>query len=296
MRYIINILIFSIFVPAAAYAELRECPHSGQVEKIVTKEIRAFRKSGKRFPRALMWRDPRILEGSFGTNSDGSLDYFKIDAYFQAAFRMKKSDIKLPFLPGLSLRLKKNNLVHLCWSMESLENYQLKIYMMRGYRMDDPTHTSWSENLGAIIGFIPRRIFGNHHPNARVTSANLKVDPFYGSISFLEKILLKLPIPDFIREKILEIPFLITHDVLSIFVGTGIERFIITQEGIELAYGFDALGDSHKINKKFLSWDEINNPNKDEEDQEDEEESDKEEENNSDDLEEESEEEDEPFN
>ena len=75
-----------------------------------------------------------------------------------------------------------------------------------------------------------------------------------GTISFFEKILLKLPIPDIVREKILQIPFLITHDVLNIFVGHGVERIVVTPESLQFAYGVDLLVDSKRVKTRFSAF------------------------------------------
>ena len=100
------------------------------------------------------------------------------------------------------------------------------------------------------------KVFGSK-PYAKLSAANLRKDPLNGAVSIIEKLIFIGLIPDFIRDKIISIPSLITHDVLTMFTGSGIERVVIIPDGIKLSYGIEIPGKKHpnRIKTLFIPFD-----------------------------------------
>jgi hypothetical protein len=241
-------------MPSLSVAEAPKCSTGDEINKRVTNIARSYAKRKENFPGGVFQKKGRKLKGGFDRRDPENIKEETHHAFLEAVFRITESNITYPPVPWISFRFTKKHMMHLCWTMKNRNNFRAEIYFMKGYGLDRFKSLPFDKKIGTIVTSPFRTILRKRKPYARISAANVRKSILEGSITWLERLVFAGLLPDFIRDTLVQIPSLITHDVLSLFYGDGIESLVITQEGVLLQYGVDLLGMNQPVKSKFIPF------------------------------------------
>jgi len=152
-------------------------------------------RTDRRFPPAVRRKSGKI-KGGYARTKEGKFVAVKQHMFFEGVFRLADVNVEIPHLEGLQGKFKRNNLVHVCWTMNGMDNYRLYIYFMKGYKLDSYGDSIWTEKIVRTLTYIPNKLFKTNRPYAKISAANLGISPVNGALGIIERLVYLGWIPD----------------------------------------------------------------------------------------------------